>query len=68
MATLTINLTEEQLTKVVEAYRIIQEFLASAISPNELYQAEFVAGLKESDDDIRTGSMKEVHSFNDFLS
>ncbi|MBS4028391.1 MAG: hypothetical protein KGZ58_07115 [Ignavibacteriales bacterium] len=68
MSTLTITLSEQQLSKVVEAYRTIQEFLSSAISPNELYQEEFLRGLQESDEDIRSKNLKEVHSFDDFIS
>ncbi len=68
MSTVTITLSEQQLSKVVEAYRTIQEFLSSALSPNELYHEEFLRGLRESDEDIRTNNMKEVHSFDDFVS
>ena len=68
MNTVTISLSEQQLFKVVDAYKTIQEFLSSALSPNELYQEEFLQGLKESDEDIRTNRMKEVRTFDDFIS
>jgi hypothetical protein len=68
MSTIAIKLTEEQLTKIIEAYRTIQEFLSKALSPNELYHAEFLDGLRESDEDIRQGNLKEVKSFDDFIS
>jgi len=68
MSTIAIKLTEEQLTKIIEAYRTIQEFLSEALSPNELYHAEFLDGLRESDEDIRQGNLKEVKSFDDFIS
>ena len=68
MNTITIKLSEEQLSRVIDAYKTIQEFLASILSPNELYQAQFLEGLKESDKDIRKGNIKDVKSFDDFTS
>ncbi|MBI5475396.1 MAG: hypothetical protein HY964_01505 [Ignavibacteriales bacterium] len=68
MSTVSINLTEEQLSKVVEAYRTIQEFLATMLSPNELYQTEFIEGLRESEREVNSGKTKVVNSFDDFVS
>lgn len=68
MTTGTASLSEEQLAKLIEAYKTIQEFLASALSPNELYHEEFLAGLRESDEDIKTRRMTVVHSFDDFAA
>lgn len=68
MSTISIKLSEEQLSKVIEAYKTIQEFLASALSPNELYQKEFISGLYESDRDIQMGNIKQVDSFDGFIS
>lgn len=68
MATGTVNISEEQLTKLIDAYKTIQEFLSSTLPPNELYNEEFLAGLREFDDDIRNKNMNEVHSFDDFIA
>ncbi|MDI6803586.1 MAG: hypothetical protein QME58_07040 [Bacteroidota bacterium] len=68
MSTVSINLTEEQLSKVIEAYRTIQEFLATMLSPNELYHSEFIGGLKESEREVNSGKTKAVNSFDDFIS
>ena len=64
---ITISLSEEQLTEIIKAYRTIQEFLGTIVSPNELYQPAFFEGLKESDNDIHTKAMNEVRSFEDFV-
>lgn len=53
MATGTFNISEEQLAKLIDAYKTIQEFLTTTLSLNELYYDEFLAGLRESDDVIR---------------
>ena len=53
MDAITITFSQEELTRIVQAYRTIQEFLAKALSPNELYHSEFLAGLKESEEDLR---------------
>jgi hypothetical protein len=68
MTTVTVNLSEEQLAKLVDAYRTIQDFLASVLSPNEIYTDQFLTGLRESDDDIRANRMNEVRSFDDFTA
>ena len=68
MATVTVDLSDEQLAKLVDAYRTIQDFLASVLSPSEIYTEEFLLGLRESDDDIRSNRMNEVHSFDDFTA
>ena len=68
MATGTVNISEEQLAKLIDAYKTIQEFLASTLPPNELYNEEFLAGLREFDDDIRNKNINEVHSFDDFVA
>ena len=62
MNAFTITFSQEEMTRIVQAYQTIQEFLAKALSPNELYHSEFLAGLKASDEDLRTGAMKEIHS------
>ena len=33
----TVKVSDEQLAKLIDAYKAVQEFLASALSPNELY-------------------------------
>lgn len=68
MASVSVNLSDEQLAKLVDAYRTIQDVLASIVPPNEMYTEEFLAGLSESDDDIRDKRMTEVHSLDDFTA
>jgi len=46
----------------------IQDFLASVLSPNEIYTDQFLTGLRESDDDIRANRMYEVRCFDDFTA
>ena len=67
MTTISITLSEEQLAKVVEAYRTIQEFLATVLSPNEIYQREFLRGLQESEEELKSGRTTSVTSFDDFM-
>lgn len=68
MATLSVNLSDEQLAKLVDAYRTIQDVLASIVPPNEMYTEEFLTGLSESDDNIRDKRMTDVRSLNDFTA
>jgi hypothetical protein len=68
MAPETINISEEQLTKLIDAYKTIQEFLETAIPPKSLYRDEFLAGLSEADKDIHNKHMNKVHSLDDFIA
>ena len=68
MSTENVVVSGEQLAKLIDAYKTIQEFLGSVLSPNEIYTEEFLAGLRESEDDLTTKRMSEVRSFDDFTS
>jgi hypothetical protein len=66
MSTENVVVSDEQLAKLIDAYRTIQEFLGSVLSPNEIYTEEFLAGLRESEDDLASSRVKEVRTFDDF--
>ena len=65
MPTENVVVSDEQLAKLIDAYKTIQEFLGSVLSPNEIYTEEFLAGLRESEDDLANKRMNEVRSFDD---
>ena len=48
MSEITVQLSESELKKVVQAYQTLQNFLEKIISPNELYTNEFLEGLREA--------------------
>jgi hypothetical protein len=52
MPTESVIVSDERLAKLIDAWKTIQEFLGSVLSPNEIYNEEFLAGLRESDDDL----------------
>jgi len=66
MAAENVVVSDEQLAKLIDAYKTIQQFLGSVLSPNEIYTEEFLAGLRESQDDLSSGRVTEVRSFDDF--
>ena len=67
MKHIAVEMSTEELHKVWEAYHTLQNFLDKVLSPNELYQAEFVHGLEESLHDVQHGNVTEVQSFDDFI-
>jgi hypothetical protein len=67
MSNITIDISEEELQGVLQAYKILQTFIEKIASPNELYQTDFLEGLQEALDDVQTGSLMEVKSFEDFI-
>ncbi len=68
MKNINIQLSPDELTEVLQAYRIIRDFLEKFISPNELYHEEFLKGLQESQSEVETGQFKEVSDFDSFIS
>ncbi len=67
MATKTIEISEEELKGVMQAYHALQAFLEKTVSPNELYHSEFIRGLQEALGDVKTGRVQEVHNFDEFI-
>jgi hypothetical protein len=68
MSSQNVVVSDEQLAKLIDAYKTIQEFLGSVLSPNEIYTEEFLAGLRESNDDVANNRVNEVRTFDDFTS
>jgi len=68
MSTENVVVSDEQLAKLIDAYKTIQEFLGSVLSPNEIYTEEFLAGLRDSDDDVANNRVNEVRTFDDFTA
>ena len=66
MQNVTIKITEEELSGLLQAYQTLQAFLERFTSPNELYRADFLSGLKEALDDAEAGRLEEVRTFGDF--
>ncbi|CAN5624689.1 hypothetical protein BH24ACI2_BH24ACI2_08840 [soil metagenome] len=67
MAEITIQISEEELKGVMQAYQTLQNFLEKITSPNELYQAEFLEGLREAQAEVQKSQTSEVKIFADFV-
>ncbi len=67
MPNVRIEISEEEFTRVLEAYKTLQTFMEKIVSPNELYQTEFLEGLEDALTQAETGDMDEVNSYEDFV-
>lgn len=67
MSGITITLSDKEFSEMITAYQNIQTILNKIISPNELYQAEFLRGLQEAQEDVESGNFTEVKNFDDFI-
>ena len=67
MPNVRIEISEEEFAKVLEAYKTLQTFMEKIVSPNELYQAEFLEGLEDALTQVETGDIDEVTSYEDFV-
>ena len=67
MRNIKVQISEEELAGVLQACQTLQTFLEKIASPNELYKADFLRGLKDAQDDIKSGRLKEVNNFEDFI-
>ena len=66
MSTITVEISEDELSEVTNAYRILRNFLEKIVSPNELYTDEFLTGLEQANDDVKNKDFVEVENFADF--
>lgn len=67
MKNITLEISEDELREVTQAYKTLQNFLEKIISPNELYTDEFLEGLNEAQTEIKDKNFVEVKSFVDFI-
>ncbi len=67
MKSITLQISDEELLEVTEAYKTLQNFLEKIISPNELYTDEFLKGLQESRKEVKNKEFIEVNDFADFI-
>lgn len=67
MQKITLQISEDELREVTRAYQVLQSFLAKIISPNELYNGEFLAGLKEAQQEVAEKDFTEVTDFAGFV-
>lgn len=67
MKNITLQISEEELLEVTNAYRVLQTFLDKLVSPNDLYIEEFLGGLVEAQTEKANGELVEVKDFADFV-
>lgn len=67
MQNITLQITEDELREVTHAYQVLQSFLARILSPNELYNAEFLDGLKQAQNEINEKDLIEVTDLAGFV-
>ena len=65
---MTIEVSPQELTELLQAYRTLQMVLEKVISPNDLYLSEFLDELQVSQQEIERGQFDEVKTFDDFIS
>jgi hypothetical protein len=68
MRNIAINISEDELQHVWQAYQTLQLFMEKILSPNELYHTKFLQGLQEAITDIHNRQVKEVTTFEDFVA
>jgi hypothetical protein len=67
MKNITIELSPQEFTEILQAYQILQTFLDKVLSPNELYREKFLTGLNTAQREVETGQFEEVKTFDDFI-
>jgi len=62
-----LQISEEEFSEVISAYKTLQAFLEKVVSPNEIYERDFLEGLQQSQTEIEKKEYNEVKSFADFI-
>ncbi len=68
MKNITVSFTEDELQSFCQAYLVLQHFVEKILPTEEIFNQEFLEGMREAVQDIRTGRTREVHSFDDFVA
>ena len=68
METVNVTLSNEQLAKLIDAYKTLQDFLGVVLPPNEIYTEEFLAGPARIPRRPRQQLRDRGGSFDDFTS
>ena len=66
MKNITLQISEEELSEVILAYKTLQAFIEKVVSPNEIYESEFLEGLRQSQAEVQNKEFSEVKTFADF--
>ena len=67
MSNVTLEISEEEIREVTNAYRVLQRFLDKLISPNEIYNDEFLEALSEARQEVAERKFTEVKDLADFI-
>jgi len=67
MRNITLQISEKELAEVIAAYKTLESFLEKVVSPNEIYESEFLEGLQQSQAEVQNKEFSEVKSFADFV-
>ncbi len=67
MGNITVQITEDELREVANAYQVLQGFLEKMVPLNELYTEKFLHGLEQAQTQVKTGDFVEVENFADFI-
>lgn len=68
MKSIDIKLSEEEFANVYQAYQTLQIFLEKVLSPNEVYNTEFIQGIQESLHEVNSGKTQAVTNFENFIN
>ncbi len=63
----SVSFTEEELQSFFQAYRVLENFVEKILPAEEIYDQNFLKGLREAVQEIRTGQTRG-HSLDDFIS
>jgi hypothetical protein len=64
---ITLEISDDELLEVTQAYKVLQAFLDKIVSPNELYTDEFLDGLNEARSQVQNNEFSEVNDIADFI-
>ena len=64
----TVEISVEELNKILQAYHTIGSFLEHYVKPELLYKEEFTKGMDEALSEVARQKTQKVETFKDFIS
>jgi hypothetical protein len=68
MTNSNITISKKDMTSIIKFYSTMQIFFEKYIPVEDIYEGDFIVGLKKSISDTKQGLVKEVKSLKEFIN
>lgn len=63
-----ITLSKDKLREILPTYKVLGDFLESVLPKEQIYKADFLRGLENALQEVKTCRTRKVTSFDEFVA